>query len=89
MFQRFMEWLLGPEDVAWDEITERTTEGHLSKQEALCIDRGQCPDCGYRIMIGPEGCGSTNVKCSNSECGHVFNMALGFGEGNRIENSIW
>ena len=91
MFKSLMEWLLGkPAELSWDEIpdSDKTSGGDdLSKAEARCIDRGQCPDCGGKIMLGPEGCGSTNVKCDS--CGHVFNMALGFACGERIENSIW
>lgn len=86
MYRRLMEWLCGPEQISWDEITDRTTSGELSRQEALCIDNGECPDCGGKIKVGPEGVGSTNVGCSR--CGHAFNMALGFGCGDRIEDPV-
>lgn len=81
-----MELLLGSVEPEWDEITDRTVAGELSKQEAKCIDRGVCPDCGGRIKKGPEGAGSTNVGCGS--CGHAFNMALGFGCGDRIDDPV-
>lgn len=85
MLKWLTELLWGPDEVAWNEIADgdRTTTGHLSKKEALCIDRYECPDCGGEIRKGPEGCGSTNVGCR--KCGHAFNMALGFGCGDRLE----
>ena len=75
MFKKLMELVLGPPpEPTWSEIQskDRTSGGGLSKAEARCVDRGECPDCGGEIRVGPEGCGSTNVGCR--ECGHAFNM---------------
>ena len=39
-----------------------------------------CPDCeSGDFLEGPSGGGSTNVKCSNKQCGSLFNLMPPFG----------
>jgi len=42
----------------------------------LTINKGLCPDCGYRgFIIGPQGGLNTNIECGNIRCRARFNVA--------------
>jgi len=68
---------------------------HLIKQnapltdaeEAFILKTNNCPDCKIGpLLAGPEGGCSMNVKCSNWDCRHEFNITpgLAFG-GHRLD----
>ena len=41
------------------------------------IDKGRCPDCGYRgFVLGPKGGAAQNVECGNVECRSRFNITV-------------
>ena len=51
-------------------------KGKLSTEDEATIQTGECPACGSKKwIIGPQGCNSLNVACSQ---GHRFWVAGGF-----------
>lgn len=61
----------------------------LDETQRKLLDRGMCPDCGYRgFVLGPHGGLNQNIECANLGCRARFNVALFSGaviNGQRIE----
>lgn len=49
-------------------------------QSRLRLELPCCPDCeSGHFLEGPSGGGSINVKCSNKDCGSLFNLMMPLG----------
>jgi hypothetical protein len=64
----------------WD-ARYKMSEKDLSADQLKFINEAQlCPDCEQgKLLEGPWGGSSVNVKCSNTECGHEYWLGTGLG----------
>jgi len=78
-----------PRKLLWHEVKRRTTQNgvQLTPQEFAIIGQCLCPDCGSKLLKGPEGGGSVNVYCANDkDCGSRYNL-MGWIGAERINDS--
>jgi hypothetical protein len=54
-------------------------EGNITEDEARWMERnwGRCPDCGWKLVGGPEGGGAQNCPCINPDCRSEFTLGYG------------
>jgi hypothetical protein len=60
IIQRLKQWL---------HLHENPSE---DSRITSCLNKGECPDCGGQLMLGPQGGACINVACQ--ECFQEFNV---------------